>query len=296
MKTSKVCFTQTFSSLKMALQDFGLSGQFIKKHLNSSQRNLKIESLRPLQLSPEILNHNMINPEYVGPEIKVLNENDEFLAIEKPHRVHAYPLNYFEQDNVLSFLRSTGKGKMLRAFEEYADRNLLFRLDYETAGVLLFYKASGDLSLLRQLKENQKIYTIAIKGNFTGRGHFKNYYSASGPKGEKVTCYSNEVPNSRMGELEVLHIDYVPEYDLSLVMVSLKTGVRHQIRSFFKSLGHPILGDGLYGGAEHPCLCLHATYYKVGQFHAFSKPLFFNGDFLNLYSRFKVLCDQIGIG
>lgn len=295
MKTNCLCFTRAYPDFKSALLDLGFSGQLIKRYLNNSQRNLPIKAGQVYQVPVDLLQRNRINPEYSGPSIKILKESDDFLALEKPHRIHSYPLAYSEKDNTLSFLRSMGKGGMLHAFREFADRNLLFRLDYETAGVLLFYKGSEELKQLRSAGDTKKIYTLLVKGHYETLGSFQNFYSSHGSKGERVRCLDQATPKSRMGELSVLSSVYDSDLDVSLVLVQLHTGVRHQIRSFFSSLGFPILGDPLYGGEAHEKLCLHATYYHIKDFAAYSPPLFLDGDFLNLNSRFEVLRDQFGI-
>ena len=46
----------------------------------------------------------------------------------------------------------------------------------------------------------------------------------------------------------------------SLVDVSLITGRHHQIRVQFAHIGHPLVGDGLYGSKVKQPICLHAYY------------------------------------
>jgi 23S rRNA pseudouridine1911/1915/1917 synthase len=46
---------------------------------------------------------------------------------------------------------------------------------------------------------------------------------------------------------------------LSLLAVEIPTGVMHQIRAHLASIGHPIVGDALYGGSSAPRQMLHAT-------------------------------------
>jgi 23S rRNA-/tRNA-specific pseudouridylate synthase len=298
MKNSTIQFLKDYPDLKTALRDLGISGQKIKKCLTTAQKNLRIKAGQKYDVPVEILATNNISPNYqaekASHEIKIIKEDEFFLAVEKPHRVHSYPLVYGETDNTLSFLRECGRGDLFHSFEEYADRNLVFRLDYETAGVLLFSKQQIDLKSLRQSTSSQKIYALLVDGEFGGHGNFKNYYRSVGKKGEKVECFIEELENARVGSLEIFKTTYDEKENKSLVLVRLISGVRHQLRSFFEFQNSPIVGDELYGGSSCENLCLHACFYQVENFKAFSRPLFLR-NFLDLDSRFQVLCDEIGI-
>lgn len=299
MKNKTIQFLENHSDLKSALKELGLSGQQIKKHLSTAQKNLSVKSWQKYEVAASLLNNNRISPTYHAPsasdKVRIIKEDENFLAIEKPHRVHSYPLTYTETDNALSFLRAEGRGSIFLNYEEFVDRNLLFRLDYETAGVLLFAKKRVDLKLLRQEEGHQKIYAAIVEGEFSLKGHFENFYQSIGKKGEKVECHDDERENARLGTLEILGSEYDSENNQSLVFIKLISGVRHQLRSFLKAKEFPILGDELYGGKQAHNLCLHACYYQVENFSAYSKPLFLR-DFLDLDSRFQMLCDQFGIG
>ena len=62
---------------------------------------------------------------------------------------------------------------------------------------------------------------------------------------------------------KILKINYHKDHDISLVKIKLKEGKRHQIRVQLMALGHPILGDKLYG-EEHPLrMFLHCFEYQL---------------------------------
>ena len=69
------------------------------------------------------------------------------------------------------------------------------------------------------------------------------------------------------------HTDYesiISSEELSLINLTLHTGRTHQIRVHLSSIGHPILGDGLYGSEEdHKRHYLHA--YSMIFTHPFTK-------------------------
>ena len=164
MKNKSIQFLKDYANFKSALLELGLSGQQIKKHLSSSQKNISIKNWEKYEVATSLLSHNQINPSYFAPnashQISIIKENENYLAIEKPHRVHSFPLSYVETDNALSFIRQEGLGALFSAYTEFLDRNLLFRLDYETAGVLLFAKNHRDLKKLRREMGHKKKFTL----------------------------------------------------------------------------------------------------------------------------------------
>jgi len=58
-------------------------------------------------------------------------------------------------------------------------------------------------------------------------------------------------------------VEYNAAADESLLSISLKTGLRHQIRARLAYLCYPIIGDELYGGVASERLFLHAESYKL---------------------------------
>lgn len=77
---------------------------------------------------------------------------------------------------------------------------------------------------------------------------------------------------AELAELEVQKLSFNERTNRSLLQVSLKTGLRHQIRVQLAHLGYPLIGDELYGGESSSRLHLHAYRY---QFQYGGKELFF---------------------
>lgn len=294
---NKIQFLESYPNLKNALTELGLSGQTIKKYLSSKARQGAVELDRYYSLPSDLLNIGMIHPLYHGPEVKIIAEDDQFIALDKPEKTHCYPLVYTDQNNLLSFLRVNGYAKTLKHFDRFLDRNLLYRLDYETSGVVLFAK-ERNLDRLDELRKEElkiKLYTVVVTGEFRSLGEHTSYFKGSGEKGSVVKCVKTHVEGSQEGRLKVIESFYDQDKNQSLIIVSLISGRRHQIRSQFKELGFPILGDEIYGGDDYDRLCLHSTMYSVENQNYVSMPLFLKRDFLDLYSRFEMSCDKFGI-
>ncbi len=257
---SSICPIERNQRLEDVLVSIGVPKSWMKNYLNVKQLNLsgQIEVAVPV----DVLMKNHINPMYDGPEIKVLHEDENFIVFDKPEGIHSHPLRYDESDNCLSFLRSVGKGSQLYVNSENYDRGLLFRLDCETSGILIYCKKE---ELRENLFENRldaivlKRYTAVVSGDFNQPSDVSIPLKPFGKRGKKMV-YSTQ---GDVGEMKVEKLNYNPEKNLSLVKVDLKTGLRHQIRAQLSHLGHPILGDELYGGEPSERMHLHSTLYEI---------------------------------
>lgn len=120
------------------------------------------------------------------------------------------------------------------------------RLDKVTSGLVVFARSSKALSRLNEQMrrgEFNKVYHAKVEGcpeqkegcleHFLVHGDYQAFVTkASDPQGKKAILDYRVVEESAEG---------------CLVCITLKTGRYHQIRAQFATLGHPILGDRLYG-------------------------------------------------
>ena len=252
------------STFKSALQStLGSSGQLIKRYFSSKEQDKPVKAGEIKRLPLDFVNHMKINPEYVGPEVTIISETHDYIVLHKPAGVHCHPLSYSDKDTLLNFLVSVNKWESLRINEANYDRGLLYRLDNETSGVMILAKNER---FLKQVRENfgtamkRKFYWAVVEGDFDKDGLWTHYLRPTGQKGvkQKVTEWPEET--SQEGTLAVLKIS--THDNKSLVLVNLKTGLRHQIRAQLSHLGFPILGDELYGGKQAARLYLHALRYE----------------------------------
>jgi 23S rRNA pseudouridine1911/1915/1917 synthase len=226
----------------------------------------------------------MINPEYIGPDIKTLYEDDIFLVIDKPANIFVHPLSYEEKNNFLSFLR-VNKPELLSINQTQYDRGLLYRLDFETSGVLIYVKNAIDHQYLREHFEacaKKKIYYAIVDGRCPLSGKFVHYFSSSEVKGRRVIVSDRQGCGiEQSGELVILSAQELSDSDATLIEIELRTGLRHQIRAQLSHLKFPIRGDGFYAGKSASRLYLHAYKYELNykekyyQFNA--QPSDFNG-------------------
>jgi len=257
---SIICPIERNQRLEDVLVSMEIPKSWIKNYLNIKQLNLSNQM--EVEFPIDVLMKNHIHPSYTGPDIKILHEDERFIVFDKPAGIHSHPLRYDEQDNCLSFLRSIEKGKHLFVNEENYDRGLLFRLDFETSGVLIYCKNENlrnDIFTHRLNAIALKRYTAVVIGDFNHPSDVSIPLKPFGKKGKKMVFNTS----GDVGEMKVEKLNYNPEKDLSLLKIDLKTGLRHQIRAQLSHLGHPILGDELYGGEGADRMYLHSTLYQI---------------------------------
>ena len=177
----------------------------------------------------------------------ILYENEEVLAAAKPAGQPSIP----------------GRGAIGRPLQQELERKLrqkifvVHRLDRDASGLIVFAKTAGaHKRLCAQFEDRKakKVYLAAVLGKVEKGG------SVDGPLREFGSGRSAVSAQGKPSLTKYLPKKWGPK--ATLLQVEPKTGRRHQIRAHLYSLGHPILGDRMYGqdrpvgGA--PRLMLHA--------------------------------------
>lgn len=262
-----LCFVDEFPSLLEALEQVTPVTKSQLKKLGEKRKMWEspVKAKSETRLSENVLNYLKVNPVCTNSKVKVLDEDDDFIIISKPYDCHSHPLRYSDTNNVLSCLRSQYKEKVLGVNSGQYDRGLVYRLDYETSGLLLYCKKE---ILYKELREEfstlvkEKTYYAIVQGNFSSCSltHKIVYTGVKNSKARAFDCSHNE---GITASLEATRIGHNQDENLTLLKVDLKEGHRHQIRVQLAAEGCPILGDTLYGGRDAERLFLHCHSYFV---------------------------------
>ena len=235
--------------------------QIKKANLSKAFLGRKIDKGTTVNVPLNLINKKEISPFYLKNSMEIIFEDSNLLALSKIPDVHSHPLSYDEHDNCLSFLRSIDRGDLLHVNDDFYDRGLLYRLDYETSGVLVYIKKQG---LLQYLRNNfhqvvkEKKYMALVCGKHSLQGVYTHNLI---PAGRRKHIMKTTPGNQAV--MEIKRSRYLETFDLTLLKILLVTGFRHQIRTQLSALGVPVLGDVLYGGKKADRLFLHASCYRL---------------------------------
>jgi RluA family pseudouridine synthase len=164
-----------------------------------------------------------------------------WLAVNKPPGVPVHPVNTVRENSII---------RMLRRQEKNEDLRLCHRLDRETSGVLLVADNSDTARTLSEAFARgavEKEYLAWVSGEVAAERGTVDLPIGSA-RGSRVWVRRDAVPEGQSART-----DWVVELRLpgkTLVRVFPRTGRRHQIRVHLAAVGHPILGDLLYGRSD----------------------------------------------
>lgn len=123
--------------------------------------------------------------------------------------------------------------------------HIVTRLDRDTSGLVLVAKhqyAHSLLAIKQQKDEITRVYVGFINGSLKDKASTINAPIGRSPH----SIIEREVTES--GSPAITHYKVIKEYiDYSYLKIRLETGRTHQIRVHFSYLGHPLVGDDLYG-------------------------------------------------
>ena len=226
-------------------------------------------------------------PEPEEPEIlpqdiplDILYEDEYLLVVNKPKDMVVHPSAGHMEGTLVNAVLHHCQGN-LSGINGVLRPGIVHRIDKDTTGALLICKDDvTHRALAEQLKEHtiRRRYRAIVSGNFR-----EEEGTVEGPIGRHPTQRKKMAINYKNGKDAVTHYQVLEQFhNASYIECRLETGRTHQIRVHMTSIGHPLLGDSVYGSGKNPWhlqgQALHAmilgfVHPHTGQYMEFEAPI-----------------------
>lgn len=252
-----------------------VSGKTVKssfKVFNGAAITVNIPPLKEVEIIPENI------------PLDILYEDEDVILINKPKRMVVHPAAGHYTGTLVNALMYHCK-ENLSGINGELRPGIVHRIDMDTTGVIIVCK--NDVSH-RIIAEQLKEHSIKRKYQAIVYGAFKiDEGTIEGPIGRSKTDRKKMaiVPD---GKAAITHYRVIKNYtspngnNFAHIECELETGRTHQIRVHMASIGHPLLGDEVYGAAKNPFKlqgqALHAemlgfVHPHTGEYMEFHAPL-----------------------
>ncbi len=183
--------------------------------------------------------------------LPILYEDDDVIVINKPAGILTHSKGAFNPEaTVATFI----KDKLNHMTDERA--GIVHRLDRATSGVIICAKSPAALKWLQKqfaTRNVKKTYVAIVQGRPKPDAAVIEMPIERNPK-HPQSFRTSSTGKEAITEYEV----QTEKNDYSQLVLRPKTGRTHQLRVHLKQLGHPIVGDVLYGGEPAQRVYLHA--------------------------------------
>lgn len=182
--------------------------------------------------------------------LDILYEDADIIIVNKPKQMVVHPApGHYSGTLVNALMYYCGDG--LSGINGSKRPGIVHRIDMDTTGSLIVCKNDrAHLGLSEQLKSHSihRVYEAVVHGNIKeDRG------TVDAPIGRHPTDREKMSVHARSARQAVTHYEVLKRFgNYTYIRCTLETGRTHQIRVHMGSIGHPIVGDSLYGPKKCP--------------------------------------------
>lgn len=240
--------------------------------------NYKVATLDKIQLAiPEAVE---LEIEAEDMPLDIIYEDKDIILINKPKGMVVHPAAGHYSGTLVNGLMAHCK-EDLSGINGVMRPGIVHRIDMDTTGALIVCKNDvAHNSIAEQLKEHSitRKYFAVVHGVLK-----QDEGTVNAPIGRHPVDRKKMSINEKNGREAVTHYRVLERYrQFTYVECQLETGRTHQIRVHLASIGHPLLGDSVYGPAKSPYRLngqtLHAgilgiIHPRTGEYMEFTAPL-----------------------
>lgn len=240
--------------------------------------NHKVTAGEELLLTLPELTEPDILPENIP--LDILYEDSDLLVVNKPKGMVVHPAAGHYSGTLVNALMYHCAGE-LSGINGVQRPGIVHRIDMDTTGSLVVCK--NDFAH-ESLSEQLKVHSITRRYRAIVHGVLKeDAGTVDAPIGRHPVDRKRMSINQRNGKEAVTHYQVLERFrQFTYVECRLETGRTHQIRVHMASLGHPLLGDAVYGPSRCPyrlqgqtlhAMILGFLHPRTGQYMEFIAPL-----------------------
>ncbi len=200
--------------------------------------DVKIPEAKPLDVPP------------VNIPLDILYEDDSLIVVNKPQNMVVHPAaGHYDDTLVNALLYHCGDN--LSGINGILRPGIVHRIDRDTSGVLVIAKTDiAHRKLAMQLAEHSmtRVYNAIVYNNFK-----EDFGVVDKPIGRHPVDRKKMAVTDKNSKHAVTHYKVLERLGkFNLLELKLETGRTHQIRVHMAYIGHPLLGDDVYGPKKQP--------------------------------------------
>ena len=264
-------FSRSYLQKLLKDQAVSVNGKPVKANYKTQEGDrilLEVPDLREPDILPEDI------------PLDILYEDEYLMVVNKPKDMVVHPSAGHMEGTLVNGIMAHCKGR-LSGINGVLRPGIVHRIDKDTTGALLICKDDAvHRDIAEQLKEHsiKRRYRAIVMGNLK-----EDEGTVDAPIGRHPVDRKKMAVNYKNGKEAVTHYKVLERFgQYTYIECRLETGRTHQIRVHMASIGHPLLGDTVYGSAKNPwklqgqtlhAMVLGFRHPVTGEFMEFEAPL-----------------------